>query len=308
MKIVFTDQIDLQSEIIEEIKKIADLNVYNDVPKETSEIISRIKDAEIITANWIDITKDVIEAAPKLKYIIVPAIGYEWIDVKTATEKGIKVINCPTHNTSGVANLTIGLILNITRHIMQANKALKSGEWKASKYKGTEIEGKKLGLIGYGNIGKKVEVLAKKLGMEVQSLHSNATEEEIDNLLRQSDIISLHLPLTEKSKHLLDERRLRLMKKGSYLVNTARGAIIDQKSLIKLLEEHHFAGVALDVFENEPLQGTPSEEIIKLANMDNVLATPHIAFNSQESWDRLGYELLDNIKSCIEGKPINIVN
>ncbi|HET9946975.1 MAG TPA: 2-hydroxyacid dehydrogenase [Patescibacteria group bacterium] len=309
MKIVLADQIDLQPEILEEIRKLGELTVYDDIPKDKHEIITRIQDAEIMTANWIDITEEIIDHAPShLKYIIVPAVGYDWIHVDAARAKGIKVLNSPTHNTSAVANYTIGAIITITRQILTANTDLKQGTWKPMDYKGTEIEGKKLGLIGHGNIGQKVAELAQKLGMKVHFADSHATDEQIDTLLKESDIVSLHLPLTEKTKHLLDERRLRLMKKDSFLVNTARGAIIDQKALISLLNEGHFAGVALDVFEDEPLTGAPNQEIIHLANMPRVLATPHIAFNSIQTWERLGHELLANIKSCVEGNPINVVN
>ena len=310
MKIVIADHIDLEPEIIEEIKKIGDVTVYNDIPNDKEEIIKRIQDAEIMTANWIDITEEIIDKAPPhLKYIIVPAVGYDWIHVDAAKAKGIRVLNSPTHNTPAVANLTIGLILNITRQIMTANKDLKNAQWKPVNFKGDEVEGKKLGLIGHGNIGQKVKELAEKLGMEVNSVGSHSSSDEIDNLLQNSDIVSLHLPLTESTKHLLDERRLRLMKKESYLINTARGAIIDQQALIRVLKEGHFAGVALDVFEGESLTGSAlTDEILELAKMDRVLATPHIAFNSKETWKRLGHELLANIKSCVEGNPINVVN
>ena len=286
------------------------LQIYNDVPKDTKVIVDRIKNAEVITANWIDITKEIIELSPKLRYIIVPSVGYDWIDIKTATQKGIKVINCPTHNSMAVANFVIGLMISITRQISQANNDIKEGNWQPSKFKGVEISGKKLGLVGNGNIGRKIADVAKYMGMEVMMINSKSSQEEVDNILKNSDIISINIPLTDKTKHFIDERRLRLMKINSYLINTSRGAIIDQKALINIIEEDHFAGVALDVFENEPLilNGKLNEEIIKLANMNKVLATPHIAFNSEETWKRLGTEMIENIKAIVNNNPINVVN
>lgn len=309
MKIVIADQIVLDPQIIEKIKEIGELTIYTDVPKDKEEIMKRVQDADIITARWTDITEEIIDKAPPhLKYIIIPAVGYDWIDVAAAAKKGIHILNCPTYNTSAVANFTIGAIFAVTRQILRANKDLQSNNWNPMRYVGMELENKKLGLIGHGHIAQKVGLLAEKLGMLVTYTDSKTTAEEIDKLLAQSDIVSLHVPLTNSTRHLLDERRLRLMKKESYLINTARGAVIDQKALIKLLEEGHFAGVALDVFEGEPFSNTPSEEVVKLAQMDRVLATPHTAFDTKETQERLGAELLANIKSCVEGNPINVVN
>jgi phosphoglycerate dehydrogenase-like enzyme len=314
MKIVIPDKIDLIQEHIDQIRSLGDVTIYNDTPKTEEEILQRIAGAEIITANFIDITariiSDIIKASSTLKYIIVPAVGYEWVDIKTATEKGIKILNCPTQNAKAVANYTIALIFAVTRQIVTADIALRNEKWKEdiSAYKGIELSGKKLGLIGYGNIGKDVEQLAKALGMEVIYANSKTSSEELDHLVSSADIISLHAPLTTSTNNILNEKRLRMMKKGSYLINTARGAEVDQKTLAELLENGHLAGAALDVFVNEPLTGDPSKEIVKLANMPTVVATPHIAFNTEETDKRLGDELIADIKSCIEGNPINTVN
>jgi len=298
MRIVITDKIDLTPEAVEELKSLGDVTIYNDIPKTEEEIIKRIEGAEIVTANWVDVQQKTIEVTPTLKYIIVPAVGYEWIDLKTASAKGIKVLNCPTQNSAAVANLTMTLIFAVTRKLIEANKDLRSGKWQPGVYKGVELEGKTLGLIGYGHIGQLVAKQAEVLGMKVQHANSKATKEELDNLISSSDILSLHAPLTDMTIHVIDERRLGLMKKGSYLINTARGKEIDKRALIK----------ALDVFDGEPLTGSPSEEIVKLANMTNVVATPHIGFNTEETYVRMGRELIDNIKSCIAGDPINVVN
>lgn len=309
MKIVIADELELQPEIIEEIKKLGEVTIYNDTPKEHEEILKRIQDAEIMTAKWMDINEEIIDQAPPhLKYIIVPAVGFDRIHVDAARKKGIAVLNCPTHNADAVANMTIGLLLNLTRQILPANTSLKNGQWTPFTFEGIELEGKKLGLIGHGNIAQKVGILAEKLGMNVTYTDSHTSSEDMDKILAESDVVSIHVPLMDSTRHLLDERRLRLMKKESYLINTARGAIIDQKALIQVLKDGQFAGVAIDVFDDEPLEGGPNEEIIELSKMDRVLATPHISFNTKETWVRMGHELLANIKSCVEGNPINVVN
>lgn len=307
MKIVIPDKIDLTVEHIKELKTLGDITIYDDVPNE-KEIIKRITGAEVITANYIDFTSKAMESTPTLKYIIVPAVGYEWVDIKTATAKGIKVLNCPTQNSDAVANFTIALIFAVTRRLIEANKALKKGEWQPGKYEGIELTGKTLGIIGYGHIGQRVSQFAEALGMKAQYVNSKSPNDELDKLIASADILSLHAPLTDSTRHILNERRLNLMKKGAYLVNTARGAEIDQKALIQMLESGHLAGAALDVFEGESLTGKPSEEIIKLANMSNVIATPHMAYNTEETKFRLGKELIENVKSCLINNPVNVVN
>lgn len=307
MKIVIPDKIDLDPEHLEQLKSFDDSTIYEDRPTQ-KEVASRIKDAEIVTANWIDITAEIIEQSHALQYIIVPAVGYDWVDVEAATKKGIKVINCPTQNSPAVANFTIGLLVAITRRIVEAQRALEQGIWEPTKYTGIELKGKTLGLIGYGRIGKRVEMLAEGFGMKVKHVNSQSTADEMDALIASSDIVSLHASLTPQTKRLLDERRLHLMKKGSYLINTARGDEIDQTALLGMLESGHLAGAALDVFERETFSSTPSEEIVKLAKMPNVIATPHMGFNTKETQTRLGEELIANINFCLNNNPTNIVN
>src|SRR5579862_6633758 len=175
MKIVIPDQIDLNSEHIEELKTLGDVIIHNDVPNSEEEIIKRISGAEIITANWIDITAKIIESTPTIKYIVVPAVGYEWVEVNTARSKGIHVLNCPTQNSAAVANYTIALIFALTRNLIEANKSLCDSEWHPKRFKGVELEGKILGLIGYGNIAKRVAQFAQALGMKVQHANSKTS-------------------------------------------------------------------------------------------------------------------------------------
>lgn len=307
MQIVITDQIELAEDITEKLQQLS-ATIYDGTPNEEAEIINRIKDAELITASYIDITPAIIDAAPKLKYIIVPAVGYEWVDYKYAASKGIKVLNCPTHNSLAVAEHAIALLFAAARKIVEANIALRAGKWQQDAHKGFELSGKKVGLVGYGNIGKNLQRIAEGLGMHVRYVNSRSTSEELEELLSESDVVVLCLPLTDSTRNLIDARRLGIMKLSAILINVARGAIVDQGALYDVLENHQIAGAGLDVFTGELFGDVPSEEIVKLSQLSNVVATPHIAYNTDEAALRLGTELLANIQSCVDGAPRNVVN
>ncbi len=308
VKVVFVDPIGLTDESIAELKALCDLAVYVDVPNGEDEILRRIDGADIITANWISITDKIIRSSPTLKYIVVPAVGYEWIDIRAANDAGISVLNCPTHNSRAVAEFTIAMVFAVARRVIEANTDLRAGVWKPVAYTGMELASKRLGLIGYGRIGQQVAQMAECAGMEVRFANSKTSPGELDQLIAESDVISLNLPLTAGTLHLIDERRLRLMKEGAYLINTARGALVDQKALVEALKSGHLSGAALDVFENEPMTGVLREDLRELIALRNVVATPHIAFNTEEASRRLGTEIVRNIESCINGSPINVVN
>lgn len=307
MKVVFPDQLDLLPNHKEKIQSLVDLTTYDDHPTE-DQAIERIQGAELITVNYIDATKKLIESTPSLKYIVVPAVGYEWVDLVAAKKADIKVLNCPTHNGQAVAEHTIALMFAVARKIVQANLDLKNGEWRPKNLQGVELSGKTIGLIGYGNIGKQTAQIAQALGMEITYANSKTSSSELDTIISQSDFVCLNIPLTPKTKHMIDERRIGLMKKTAFLINTARGAVVDQKALVKALRNNEIAGAGLDVFENEPLTGKPTQEMLELVVFDNVVATPHIGYNTQETVNRLGSELIRNIESCIEGNPINVVS
>ncbi|MGJ3246081.1 MAG: NAD(P)-dependent oxidoreductase [Elainellaceae cyanobacterium] len=307
MNIVITDYIDLLEADWETLRTLGDVTVYEDIPQTESDIIRRIAKAELITVSWIDITAPIIHNSPHLKYIVVPAVGYDQIDLQAAQKRGIRIINCPRHNALAVAEYTIGLMFAVTRHIIAAHRSIQHNSWNPHRYQGVELRGKHLVLIGYGNTGRQVAQLAQGLGMSMDWASSNTSPEQLDQLIASADILSLHLPLTPSTHHLLDARRLTLMKSSAYLINTARGAIVDQQALIKALKQQRIAGAALDVFDNEPITDGPNAQIIELSTLPTVVATPHIAYNTQESTARLGQELIANIKACLQGKPINMV-
>lgn len=306
MKIIIPDYIDIPETAKHKIRELGG-EIHEDTPTDQDIIIDRIKDAEIITANYLDVTSEVIDQAPKLKYVIVPAVGYEWVDYAYAKSKGIQTINCPTFNSRAVAEHAIALMMTAKRKLVEATLSVRDGNWSHENFKGTETQGKKLGLMGYGRIGKQIEAMAQGLGMEVTHINSTSAPEEIDSMLQGSDAVCMCLPLNDRTKHILDERRLGLLQPHCVLVNVGRGATIDQTALIKTLQSGKIAGAGLDVFEGEPLTGKPSNEIVEIANLPNVVATPHMAYNTAETAARLGEELLQNIQACQASQPVNIV-
>lgn len=311
MKIVIPEYVEILSdEYIGKLKKLGEVKVYSDFPKTDEEIIRRIGKAELVAFKWIKINSRVIDFCPTVKYIISLSTGINFVDSKKAAQKGIKVINCPTHNAQAVAEHIIGLMFAVSRNIVEAQTLIRKGRWKETPYMftGTELAGKKLGLVGYGQIGKKVERLAKSLGMTVIHSNSKTLPLDLDRLIASSDYISLSLPYNEKTRHLLDGRRLGLMKNTAFVINAARGGIIDQKMLTQFLKDNKIAGAAMDVFEDEPVNTNPSEDIVELVNLPNVIATPHIGFNTKEAVIRLREEFLKNVKACLAGKPVNVKN
>lgn len=307
MKIVFPDRIDLDEASIAKFRELG-VQMYDDTPSDEAIIIERVRDAEIITANFIDITRNVIDSAPNLKFIISCAVGYEWIDYKYAAEKGIKVLNCPTQNAEAVAEHAIALMLTVAHRVVEADTSLQNGKWEQQDLIGIELSRKKLGLVGYGKVGRLIESKANGLGMQVHYVNSASTPEELDQLLRESDVACLCLTLNDSTKGIIDGRRLRLLKKGAIFINVARGALIDEATLIDLLKQKAIRGAGLDVFQNEPFTGGAPSSIQEIAKLSNVVATPHMAYNTEETTQRLGDELLADVQSCLNGSPINVVN
>jgi len=311
MKIIFPEQLDnLSNEHAQRLKELGEVTFYYDIPKDEKELIQRLQGAQIIGLKWVNLTEKVINALPELKYFITLSAGYGHLPFKTMHEHNIIGINCPTHNSLAVAEYTVALLFALSKKIVEAQTVLRSGLWKETLYdfQGIELFGKTICIIGNGNIGKQVAEKTRALGMQVYTVTSKTSPEELDSLLHTSDVVSLNLPYTEKTHHLLNKTRLQKMKKGAMLINTSRGAIVDQTALLELLQSGHLGGAALDVFENEPVfTRTLPEEIKQLASLPQVIATPHAAFNTKEAAWKLGEEIIANVKAIIAGKPINIV-
>jgi D-3-phosphoglycerate dehydrogenase len=256
------------------------------------ELIKAVKEYDaIVVRGRTKLTRDVIMEAQSLKVIGRAGVGLDNIDLKAASEKGIKVVASPQASTVAVAEATMALILALARMIPEANKMLKEGLWLKSKFMGFELRGKLLGIIGFGRIGKAVAKRALAFDMKVMAYDIRDIREEaesmgvkvattLEELLRESDIITLHIPLNESTWHMIGEREISLMKRGAIIVNTSRGGIVDTKALLKALKEGKLAGAALDVFENEPPK---TEEEWELIRLPNVVVTPHIASQTWEA-------------------------
>jgi len=263
------------------------------------------------------IDKSLINKGKKLKVIANFGVGYNNIDVEAATEQRIIVTNTPKTVIEPTAELAFALLLSLTRRVAELDQKLKNKadvEWEVMANLGHTLENKTLGIIGMGNIGRSFAHKAQAFGMNIiYNTRSplNYTDEKIyqstyvslEELLKKSDIISLHTPLTEKTQHLLDDQSFQKMKKGTFIINTARGAIIDEQALIKHLQNGHLGGAGLDVFEFEP---KISEELLE---MDNVVLAPHVGTANYETRKAMAEEVAFNIKYYFEGQqPPNIVN
>lgn len=307
MKIVIPDFIDLTSDMKAKIIALGDVVIHEDIVNDEAQIINRIKYAEIITANYINITAKIIESSPNLKYIIVPAVAYDWVDAEAAKKRNIKIINCPTYNSQAVAEHALGLMLAVSRRLIEAHNSISEGLWTPKKLQGNEVCNKNLLVVGHGKIGGRVLSLGQSIGMNCQYVDSKSTDDELNHRISEADYIVLALPLNEKTKGMFGENKIRLMKKTAILINVARGLIVDNDFLIKALEDQLIAGAGLDVFPDDNTIKEPTQLITRYAKLPNVVLTPHIGYNTKDSMLRLGEELYNNIKACIDGNPINVV-
>lgn len=242
----------------------------------------------IIVRSRTKITKKVIDAAPNVKIIARVGVGLDNIDTEYAESKGIKVLNAAEAAMNAVSELVIGHMISLSRNIPKADDGLKKGKWLKKELLGSELRGKYLGIIGVGNIGRNVGRIAKCLrmnliGFDIFPINQDYVREvsmiktDLKTLLENSDFVTCHVPLTEKTKHLINSETLSYMKPTSFLINTSRGEIIDEKSLFTALTENRIAGAALDVFEVEPPTNT------ELLNLPNMICSPHIAAQTKEA-------------------------
>lgn len=263
----------------------------------------------IITRTSTPMPKETIENARELKIIARAAIGVDNIDITAATAHKIAVINAPKGNARSTAEHTIGLIIALLRHIPQATADLKNGIWGKTKYVGVQFRGKTLGIVGYGNVGREVYRMAKGLGMEVIvcepyiRIPKNVRHVTYEELLKESDIITFHVPSTYLTKSMLNKHTLKLCKKGVYIINCSRGAVVDEKALISVLPTDKVAGVAMDVFVKEP---QVSKELL---SFPNVIATPHIAGSTVESQKQSVTEVVNGILQYLKNSAsMNLLN
>ena len=277
----------------------------------TEELIRLVPDYDVILGIFTrPIENSVIDAGKNLKLISNFGVGFNNIDIKYARSKGVAVCNTPKAVCFPTAEMTMGLMLSAARRITECDRRLrveKESMWGVMKNLGFTLEGRTLGIIGMGNIGKTVAEMAKVFHMHVIYHNQHSTVEgyekvDLDTLLRRSDYISLHTPLTESTRHLIGKRELELMKPTAILINTARGPVVDEAALAECLQNRRIAGAALDVFEAEP---HITEILYKL---DNVVLAPHNATGTIDTRIATGQEAVDNILNFFNGTPTNVVN
>ena len=308
MKVVIAEPV--KPEFNDLVKKHGkDWVVYNDLPKDKDEFIERVKDADIACSYFSRFDADVLSKSPKLKYLAISAVGAEYsVDMDYAKANGITVMNCPGYNSIAVAELAVGLALDICRHISQLNSRMKEGVWANGDDRNKiQISGKKITLIGYGNIGKTIHRLLGSWCKDFTIINSTSTDEEIGTAMSEGDVVFVCCALNSKTEGLISASKLKLMKKTAILVNVSRGPVVDEDALYAALKSKSIAGAGLDVFTNEPTGGKelPSS-IARFTKLDNVVCLPHIAGGSQESGIALCQMVFDNIKSALLQKPINI--
>lgn len=277
------------------------LTVYDLTPAE--ELINRIGKKEVIMTSKCFITREIIEKCPDLKYIGSMATGYNNIDVKAAAEAGIVVTNVPAYSTDAVAQHTIALLLELSNNAGLHNASVQSGDWSRCEHfcywkkPVTLLAGKSIGIIGYGAIGSKVAEIARALGMTV-NIYSRDPEAAVS-----SDVISLHCPLTEENAKMIDADFISRMKPGAFLINTARGGLVDEYALAGALRSGRLGGAAVDVISREP-----ASEDCPLLGLSNCIITPHMAWSPEEMRQAVIDTITENLKSWMDGNTINQVS
>lgn len=291
----------------------SDVTVYDDTTNE--ELPGRIQGTDIIVTKEMPVSAEMIQRFPEsVKLICEAGTGYNNIDLEAARKKGITVCNIPAYSTERVAHTAIMMILNLSSTMQVQMKMLANGNHdnftKNLQVPHIEVNGKTLGVIGAGHIGKKVIKIAQALDMNILVYTRTPREDEkgiryvsLKELLEHSDYVSLHCPLTESTKHMINKETLKLMKPSAFIINTSRGALIDEAALIEALKNGKIAGAGLDVQETEP-----PKETSPLYTMENVLITPHMGWKGLETRQRLVSILADNIKNFLAGNPKNVVS
>lgn len=318
MKIVVLDGYTLNPGDLtwERLEKLGNVTVYDRTPAD--KIVERIGDAEIVYTNKTPLTRDTFEKTPQVKFVGVLATGYNVVDVEAAKDHGVVVTNIPTYGTAAVAQFTFALLLELCHHVGEHNLEVKKGVWTQCpdfcfwNYPLIELAGKTMGFIGFGRIGQAAAKVAQALGMKVlaydgyqnPALVSDTLKYvELDELLANSDVISLHCPLFESTKGMINKGTIAKMKEGVMIINTSRGPLIVEEDLAEALNSGKVGGAAVDVVSTEPAK---MENPLMTAK--NCIITPHIAWAPKESRDRLMNIAVDNLEAFLVGSPVNVVN
>jgi glyoxylate reductase len=298
----------LPSSILSKLEPVGAVELYaEDGTMPHEELIARAADKDAVVCMLTDrIDRAVIDAASGLKVAANVAVGYNNVDVAYAKSRGVIVTNTPDVLTESVADFTWALILAVTRRLSEGDRLVRRGGWKGWAFDfmlGTELRGKQIGIVGFGRIGQAVAARAPAFGMRVAYTGRRdagvpgAEHMSLDRLLNSSDVVSLHVPLTGDTRHLIDKRSIARMKRSAYLINTARGPVVDEEALAWALQQHLLAGAALDVYENEPAVHPD------LLRLENVLLVPHLGSGTTETRLAMASLAVDNVVAVLNGRP-----
>lgn len=299
----------------EPLAALGDLTVYDRT--EPSDVIPRIGGAALVLTNKTPIPRSVLEACPQIRYIGVLATGYNVVDCEAARARGIPVTNIPAYGTAAVAQFAMGLLLEICHHIGHHDQSVHNGDWSRCRdfcywdYPLIELDGKTMGILGFGRIGQATGRIAKAMGMKVLACSRSEREEgkaiadyvDLDTLLRESDVISLHCPLFPETQGIINRDAIEKMKDGVILLNNSRGQLIVEQDLADALNSGKIAAAGLDVVSTEPIR--PDNPLL---TAKNCIITPHISWAPKESRQRILDCAADNLKAFLDGKPVNVVN
>jgi phosphoglycerate dehydrogenase-like enzyme len=308
-RIVILDEVELSNDQLRRLEGFGRLVRHTSNPAGEDEVVRRLEGAEVAILGWTALGWEILSQLPELRLIAIWATGYDYVDMAAARDHGITVTNVPAYAGRAVAELTIGLILALVRRIVPADRSVRDGHFSWQRFQGTELAGKVLGVVGVGNIGREVARLGACLGMEVLGHARTATAERatqlgvellpLHELLRRSNIVSLHVPLTAETRHFLGREELATIRRGAFLVNTARAGVVEQSALVDALRTGRLGGAALDDHDHpDPV----------LAALPNVVLTPHIGFCTAEALIRKGDVCVDNVAAFLAGKPQNVVS
>lgn len=300
----------------DEVEKLGDVTVHDNSPAD--QIVERANDADVILTNKMPLSAETIAALPNLKFVSVLATGFNVVDTDAARERGISVSNVPIYGTDSVAQFVVALLLQHCHHTALHQQAVKDGQWAASgdfSFWNTplvELAGMKIGIVGFGRIGRRLGELAHALGMEVLAYdvyHGETPDyapfawKEVRELFAEADVVSLHAPQTADNTEMVNKELLSVMKSSAFLINTARGGLVHESDLAEALNNGQIAGAALDVVSKEPI-----EESNPVFSAKNCYITPHIAWATLAARKRLMQTTADNIAAFADGSPINVVN
>ncbi len=313
MKLVIIEPLGVQKDTLLKMAKdtlgdALEIIYYDTRVTDTETLIERGKDADIIAVSNLPLNKDVISGCTNLKMLAVAFTGVDHIAMDACKERNITVCNCAGYSNAAVSDLVFGLLISFYRNIIPCNEVVRKSGTKDGLV-GFELEGKKFGIVGSGAIGTRVALIAKAFGCEVYAYSRTKKEIEgvtfvdLDTLLSVCDVVSLHVPLNEHTKGLINGEKLSLMKTNAVLINTARGPVVDSNALAEALNNGKIAGALVDVFETEP----PIAESHPLLNAKNLIATPHVAFATKEALVKRAVIVFDNVKAFLNNSPQNVI-